>query len=151
MGPASAELKLLLADVQAKASEGCGDATSICGLLHQNVRDGGNPVRPVLEVTQTAQAQENQVGPGGSCKRRAQSPLLDSQRAKMYRALSPSAATEDVNMDIATPRGTGGLSPPPAAAGTGQHRPPGALLLEQASSGAGVVASDGHKIFARPA
>eukprot|EP00971_Amphidinium_carterae_P264042 5238099-Amphidinium_carterae.1 len=79
-----------------------------------------------------------QVGPGGSHKRRAQSPLLDSQRATMYRALSPSAATEDVNMGIATPRGTGGLSPPPAAPGTRQDRPPGASLLEQASLGAGV-------------
>eukprot|EP00971_Amphidinium_carterae_P052157 1026917-Amphidinium_carterae.1 len=29
-GPAPAELKLLLAYVQAKASEGCGDANSIC-------------------------------------------------------------------------------------------------------------------------
>eukprot|EP00971_Amphidinium_carterae_P100659 1991423-Amphidinium_carterae.1 len=51
------------------------------------------------------------VGPGGRFdKRRAQSPLLDSQRATMYRALSPSAEGEDVNMDVSTPQGTGGLS-----------------------------------------
>eukprot|EP00971_Amphidinium_carterae_P046615 918117-Amphidinium_carterae.1 len=48
-------------------------------------------------------------------------------------------------MGIATPRGTGGLSPPPPAAGTRQVRPPGALLLAQASLGAGVVAGDDSK------
>eukprot|EP00971_Amphidinium_carterae_P183588 3644159-Amphidinium_carterae.1 len=68
------------------------------------------------------------VGPGGRSKRRAQSPLLDSQRATMYRALSPSAEN-NADMDVATPRGTGGLSPPPAVrstaeSSTGLVRPP---------------------------
>eukprot|EP00971_Amphidinium_carterae_P210045 4166880-Amphidinium_carterae.1 len=77
-----------LPEEPAKASEGCGDATSICGLLQQNVQDGGNSVRPVLEVPQPAQEEGNQVRPvpsgdmdlagewtqvgaGGSCKRRS--------------------------------------------------------------------------------
>eukprot|EP00971_Amphidinium_carterae_P342191 6481411-Amphidinium_carterae.1 len=64
----------------------------------------------------------------------------------MYRMLSPSAEDADADMDIATPRGTGGFSPPPAATGTRQVRPPGALLLlAQASLGAGVVAGDDNK------
>eukprot|EP00971_Amphidinium_carterae_P011721 230729-Amphidinium_carterae.1 len=46
---------------------------------------------------------------------------------------------EDADMGIATPRGTGGRSPPPPAAGTRLGRPPGAQLLAQASLGAGVV------------
>eukprot|EP00971_Amphidinium_carterae_P101725 2013279-Amphidinium_carterae.1 len=56
----------------------------------------------------------------------------------MYRALSPSAETPDDTMGIATPRGTGGLSPPPPTAGHRQDGPPGAMLMELASSGSGV-------------
>eukprot|EP00971_Amphidinium_carterae_P304646 6053932-Amphidinium_carterae.1 len=48
-------------------------------------------------------------------------------------------------MGIATPRGTGGRSPPLPAAGSGQDRPPGAHLLAQASLGAGVVVSGDHR------
>eukprot|EP00971_Amphidinium_carterae_P152091 3014450-Amphidinium_carterae.1 len=48
-------------------------------------------------------------------------------------------------MGIATPRGTGGLSPPPPVAGARLDRPPGAQLLAQASLGAGVVVSDDHR------
>eukprot|EP00971_Amphidinium_carterae_P165948 3289264-Amphidinium_carterae.1 len=48
-------------------------------------------------------------------------------------------------MGIATPRGTGGRSPPPPAAGNRLGRPPGAQLLAQASLGAGVVASEDHR------
>eukprot|EP00971_Amphidinium_carterae_P098003 1939021-Amphidinium_carterae.1 len=47
VGPAPAELKLLLAYVQAKASEGCGDANSICGLLQHSGPVGGNQAGPV--------------------------------------------------------------------------------------------------------
>eukprot|EP00971_Amphidinium_carterae_P250392 4970907-Amphidinium_carterae.1 len=65
----------------------------------------------------------------------------------MYRMLSPSAEEADADMGIATPRGTGGRSPPPPAAGTRLDRPPGAHLLAQASLGAGVyiVAGDDHR------
>eukprot|EP00971_Amphidinium_carterae_P188321 3738272-Amphidinium_carterae.1 len=55
----------------------------------------------------------------------------------MCRALSPSAE-ENVDMDISTPKGTGGLSPPPTAVGTRLDRPLGAALLAQANLGAGV-------------
>eukprot|EP00971_Amphidinium_carterae_P136762 2709842-Amphidinium_carterae.1 len=48
-------------------------------------------------------------------------------------------------MGIATPRRTGGRSPPPPAAGTRLGRPPAAQLLAQASLGAGVVARDDHR------
>eukprot|EP00971_Amphidinium_carterae_P305615 6073363-Amphidinium_carterae.2 len=41
-------------------------------------------------------------------------------------------------MGIATPPGTGGRSPPPNTAGHRQDRPPGALLMERASTGSGV-------------
>eukprot|EP00971_Amphidinium_carterae_P087139 1723858-Amphidinium_carterae.1 len=61
----------------------------------------------------------------------------------MYRMLSP--AREDADMGIATPRGTGGRSPPPTAVGTRQDRPPGAQLLAQASLGAGVVVNEEHR------
>eukprot|EP00971_Amphidinium_carterae_P049051 966538-Amphidinium_carterae.1 len=62
----------------------------------------------------------------------------------MYRALSPSAE-ENMDMDISTPKGTGGLSPPPAIAGARLDRPPGAALLAQASLGAGVRTEDVHR------
>eukprot|EP00971_Amphidinium_carterae_P083320 1649216-Amphidinium_carterae.1 len=55
----------------------------------------------------------------------------------MYRALSPSAEAEDVSMDVSTPQGTGGLSPPPPAVGARLDRPLGAALLA-----AGVVAAE---------
>eukprot|EP00971_Amphidinium_carterae_P144543 2864246-Amphidinium_carterae.1 len=48
-------------------------------------------------------------------------------------------------MDVSTPRGTGGLSPPPAPAGTRLDRPPGAALLAQASLPAGVRTADVHR------
>eukprot|EP00971_Amphidinium_carterae_P296422 5888549-Amphidinium_carterae.1 len=51
----------------------------------------------------------------------------------MYRMLSPER--EDADMGIATPRGTGGRSPPPPAAGNRLDRPPAAHLLAQASFG----------------
>eukprot|EP00971_Amphidinium_carterae_P229324 4549466-Amphidinium_carterae.1 len=74
--------------------------------------DGGNQARPDPEVHNTdtgalarpdpavtASDEFTVAGPGG---RRAQSPLLDSQRATMYRALYPSAE-ENADMDISTP------------------------------------------------
>eukprot|EP00971_Amphidinium_carterae_P051248 1009054-Amphidinium_carterae.1 len=77
------------------------------------------------------EAEWTQVGPGGTriAKRRAQSPLLSSQPATMYRMLSPSAEAPATNMGIATPQGKGGRSPPPPSVGTRQAGPPGAALL----------------------
>eukprot|EP00971_Amphidinium_carterae_P136294 2700428-Amphidinium_carterae.2 len=83
-GPAPAELKLLLAYVQAKASEGCGDANSICGLLQHNVQDGGNPVRPVLEIPSTDHEGGNQVRPGPSVD-----PALAGEWTKVGPGLQP--------------------------------------------------------------
>eukprot|EP00971_Amphidinium_carterae_P198591 3941301-Amphidinium_carterae.1 len=71
VGPAPAELKLLLAYVQAKASEGCGDANSMCGLLQHSGPGGGNQVAPIPETNPAVEGEWTQVGPGGSCKRRA--------------------------------------------------------------------------------
>eukprot|EP00971_Amphidinium_carterae_P065982 1307218-Amphidinium_carterae.1 len=62
----------------------------------------------------------------------------------MYRALSPSAEA-NTDMDVSTPKGTGGRSPPPAAASTRLNRPPGAALLAQASLPAGVRTADVHR------
>eukprot|EP00971_Amphidinium_carterae_P047071 926946-Amphidinium_carterae.1 len=64
----------------------------------------------------------------------------------MYRALSPSAEIPDDSMGIATPPGTGGLSPPPPTAGRRQEEPPGDTLMELASTGSGVVVSGAPRI-----
>eukprot|EP00971_Amphidinium_carterae_P034560 680271-Amphidinium_carterae.1 len=60
VGPAPAELKLLLAYVQAKASEGCGDANSICGLLQSSGPGVGNPVGPVPDASPAVEGEWTQ-------------------------------------------------------------------------------------------
>eukprot|EP00971_Amphidinium_carterae_P307300 6106863-Amphidinium_carterae.1 len=77
----------------------------------EETRRGRSPKSPcTLDTATGAQARPDTVeaaaagewtpvGPGGSFKRRAQSPLLASQRATMYRALSPSVEEEDAHMD----------------------------------------------------
>eukprot|EP00971_Amphidinium_carterae_P270534 5367878-Amphidinium_carterae.1 len=79
---------------------------------------GENQEVPVPVPARPQEDEWTQVGPGGTriAKRRAQSPLLESQPATMYRMLSPSAETPDADMGTATPRGTGGRSPPPPTA-----------------------------------
>eukprot|EP00971_Amphidinium_carterae_P055175 1087600-Amphidinium_carterae.1 len=74
--------------------EGCCEANLICGLLQQSTTDGENLARPVPEIhtrdadvqarpgsAVTADDEFTVVGSGGRVKRRAQSPLLGSQRA----------------------------------------------------------------------
>eukprot|EP00971_Amphidinium_carterae_P054965 1083352-Amphidinium_carterae.1 len=62
----------------------------------------------------------------------------------MYRALSPSAEA-GADMDVSTPRGTGGLSPPPAEARARLDRPPGATPTVLPSLPGGVRTADAHR------
>eukprot|EP00971_Amphidinium_carterae_P306505 6090593-Amphidinium_carterae.1 len=104
-GPAPAELKLLLAYVQAKASEGCGDATSICGLLQHSVQDGGNQVRPVPELPHTATDELRQPGQAGSFGRRGPCRGVDSGRAgRLLQTPCPiSASRQPACHDVSCP------------------------------------------------
>eukprot|EP00971_Amphidinium_carterae_P033375 657213-Amphidinium_carterae.1 len=81
----------------------------------EGARRGRNPTSPPTtqvprrpDPAATASDEFTVVGPGGRPKRRAQSPLLDCQRATMYRALSPSAE-ENMEQQHLAPGWTGRL------------------------------------------